>query len=289
MLERDWKLLIIIYNEKNITKASKKLYLSQPAVTRRLKHIEEEFNVKIVERNSKGVHFTEQGKYLVKCAEQMIENLNNIRRDLDSMNNKIEGTIKIGTAKNFSQRSLPNILFKYKMLYPDVNFEIVTGWSNDMYKLLCDKKIDIAFVRGEYKWSQGEKKLFDASLCIISANKIEKSDLPLMNRVEYSSDFKLKDVIEDWWKSNFTSASLKAIKIDSIDSCCEMVKQRLGYAIVPSTVIKKTDQYFKINLEDKDGNMLTRRTRAFYHNDWESSKLGKTFLDFINTLEFENN
>jgi DNA-binding transcriptional LysR family regulator len=109
-----------------------------------------------------------------------------------------------------------------------------------------------------------------------------------MSRIEYSSDFKLKNVIEDWWKSNFTLPSREAIKIDSIDSCCEMVKQGLGYAIVPSTIIKKTDNYFKINLEDKDGNMIIRRTRAFYHDDWEKSKLGKTFLDFIDTLEFED-
>ena len=281
MLERDWELLKIVYEEKSLTRASKRLYLSQPAVTRRLQMIEQEFGVKVVKRSSKGVVFTEEGKYLVKCAQMMIENLNNIKVELGSMNKKVEGVIRIGTANNFSQKTLPILLSQYKKYYPQVEFDITTGWSEDIYKALCDKRVDIAFVRGEYRWSQREKTLFTASISIISREEIGVEDLPNLNRIDYSSDGKLKGVIDDWWKERFTKSPLKSIKIDSIASCIEMVKQGLGYAIVPSTIIKPTDEFYRIDLRNKNGEKIVRRTRAFYSKEWEHSKLGETFLRFL--------
>lgn len=250
--------------------------------------IEEEFGVKIVERTSKGVLFTEQGKYLVRCAEKMIENLNSIKRELRSMEEKLEGTIRIGSADKFSQKTLPAILSEYRKLYPEVDFDIVTGWSEDICKLLWDKKIDIAFVRGEYNWSQGEKVLFTASISVISLKKLELDKLPTLNRIEYSSDNKLKSVIDGWWNGNFSTPSMKGVRINSIDSCIEMVKKGLGYAIVPSTVIKGMDELYRTDLRDKDGNKLVRKTRAFYTDQWSNTKFGKSFLKFLDDFEFED-
>ena len=51
----------VSFGAKNITKVANMLYISQPSLTRRLKGIEEEFNIKIVSRTSKGVTFTPEG------------------------------------------------------------------------------------------------------------------------------------------------------------------------------------------------------------------------------------
>ncbi len=63
---RDWYILQTLYQEQNITKTAETLYLSQPALTKRLRQIEKEFGVQIVQRGSRGVHFTPQGEYLAK-------------------------------------------------------------------------------------------------------------------------------------------------------------------------------------------------------------------------------
>jgi DNA-binding transcriptional LysR family regulator len=66
MEDRDWLILQELYRMKNITKAAQELYMSQPALTSRLQHIEREFNVRIVTRSTKGIRFTPEGEYLVK-------------------------------------------------------------------------------------------------------------------------------------------------------------------------------------------------------------------------------
>ena len=57
----DYEFLITLYRSKNITQAAQTLFLSQPALTKRLQQIEQELGVLIVNRNVKGVQFTPEG------------------------------------------------------------------------------------------------------------------------------------------------------------------------------------------------------------------------------------
>ncbi|MCM3538195.1 LysR family transcriptional regulator [Priestia endophytica] len=63
MDNRDWLILHTLFHEKNITKTGKILFIAQPTLTKRLKQIETELGVKIVDRGIKGVQFTPQGEY----------------------------------------------------------------------------------------------------------------------------------------------------------------------------------------------------------------------------------
>lgn len=62
----DWKILKVLYEKRSMTKAAEALYMTQPALTKRIKAIEAEWGVEVVKRSSKGVIFTEEGSYLVK-------------------------------------------------------------------------------------------------------------------------------------------------------------------------------------------------------------------------------
>lgn len=55
---RDWHILQTLFREQNITKTAEALYISQPALTKRLRQIEKDFGVQIVQRGSRGVQFT---------------------------------------------------------------------------------------------------------------------------------------------------------------------------------------------------------------------------------------
>ena len=58
MKEIDWKILVVLYEKKSMTKAAEALYMTQSALTKRVRAIEEELNVEVVRRSSQGVEFT---------------------------------------------------------------------------------------------------------------------------------------------------------------------------------------------------------------------------------------
>lgn len=75
MKDFDWELLHELYKNPNLTKVANVLYITQPTLTKRLQHIEAEFDVTIVERTPKGLEFTPEGKHL---AEQPLEDLSQL-------------------------------------------------------------------------------------------------------------------------------------------------------------------------------------------------------------------
>ena len=86
MKDSDWEILYRLYKTPNITKVANMLYISQPSLTRRLKGIEEEFNIKIVSRTSKGVTFTPEGEYLAKKAENYMDFIKEIKNEENEKN-----------------------------------------------------------------------------------------------------------------------------------------------------------------------------------------------------------
>ena len=58
MNQADWQTIYILFKEQNITKTAEKMYISQPALTYRIKNIEEKLGVQIIHRTKHGIKFT---------------------------------------------------------------------------------------------------------------------------------------------------------------------------------------------------------------------------------------
>ena len=66
------KYVITIANSSSMREAASKLYVSQPALSATIRELEQELNIKIFERNNKGINVTEQGRECVNYAKQAV-------------------------------------------------------------------------------------------------------------------------------------------------------------------------------------------------------------------------
>ncbi|WP_223587981.1 LysR family transcriptional regulator [Neobacillus bataviensis] len=283
---RDWEILKELYNQKNLTKTARLLFLTQPALTSRLKHMQEELGVQIVTRESRGIHFTPQGEYLVHCAEEALAHLEKIKENVQNMSNNesnlIAGTLKLGVSNFFANYELPYILKQFKIKYPHVEFKVITGWSRDVTQLIHNKDVHIGFVRGDYGWrGLSTHQLFEETICIASKEQINITDLPRLPRIEYRGDYLLKSVIDHWWAENYAEAPFISIEVDQVDTCKEMVLNGLGYGILSSRVLAGIDDLYKTQLKDQDGNPILRRTWMYYHKESLEWNVVKAFVQFI--------
>lgn len=85
MEERDWQIIKTLYEQKNITKTARVLYMSQPTLTARIKQIEESLGTKLLYRGNKGITFTETGEYTVKFAEHILGEMQELRETITNM------------------------------------------------------------------------------------------------------------------------------------------------------------------------------------------------------------
>lgn len=291
---RDWEILKELYNQKNLTKTARLLFLTQPALTSRLKHMQEELGVQIVTRESRGIHFTPQGEYLVHCAEEALAHLQKIKENVQNMSNNesnlVAGTLKLGVSNFFANYELPYILKQFKIKYPHVEFKVITGWSRDVTQLIHNKDVHIGFVRGDYGWrGLSTHQLFEETICIASKEQINITDLPRLPRIEYRGDYLLKSVIDHWWAENYAEAPFISIEVDQVDTCKEMVLNGLGYGILSSRVLAGIDDLYKIQLKDQDGNPILRRTWMYYHKESLEWNVVKAFVQFIEDFGWKDN
>lgn len=291
---RDWEILKVLYLQKNLTKTARLLFLTQPALTTRLKHMQEALGVKIVTRESRGVHFTPQGEYLVHCAEEALAHYEKIKENVQNMSNnesdQVVGTLKLGVSNFFANYELPHVLKLFKMQYPHVEFKVTTGWSRDVTQLIHNKDVHISFVRGDYGWRGLSKhQLFEETICIASKNEFDLKDLPRLPRIENRGDYLLKSVIDHWWAENYAQAPFISIEVDQVDPCKEMVKNGLGYGILSSRVLSGIEDLYKIHLKDQEGNPILRRTWMYYHKESLEWNVVKAFVRFIENIDWKDN
>ncbi len=288
MENRDWLILQELYHQKNITKAAESLFISQPALTKRIRQIEKEFGVQIVHRGRRGVHFTPQGEYLVKCADEMLLQLRKIKETVLNMDSSVGGTLRIGVSNYFARYQLPRLLRLFKNEYPGVEFKLITGWSKDIYKLIYNQDVHVAFVRGNYHWLDKKHLLFEEPICVASKEKIDLRDLPNLPRIDYQTDSLLQALMENWWTENYSQPPFIGMEVDKADTCREMVLSGLGYAILPRCVLAGREDLFTIDLTEKGGNPILRKTWMFNHEEALQVNVVKAFVRFIEKIDIQN-
>ena len=92
-----YKIFLNVAEQKNITKAAKKLMISQPGVSKSIKNLEEQLNCKLFVRTKSGVYLTKEGKMLYSKLTDAIEIIDNAEKSLMEMINMTNGYINIGT------------------------------------------------------------------------------------------------------------------------------------------------------------------------------------------------
>lgn len=287
MEDRDWLILQVLYEQKNITKTAQALFISQPALTARLRHIEEEFGIKIAYRTSKGVHFTPQGEYLAKSSAEMLLKLRQIKENITNMDSTVSGTLRLGASNYFTMYMLPRLLKLFKEQYPNVEFKVVTTWSREVFNLVHNQEIHVGFVSSDYGWQDRRYLLFEEPICIASKDEINIRDLPKLPRISYQTDALIKAVIDKWWRENFSEPPLISMEVDKLATCKEMVINGLGYAIMPSIIVKAAKDLHKVILTDKEGQPLLRHAWMLYHEELLEMNIVKAFVSFVESIDFK--
>lgn len=288
MDEQGWTILKVLYEKKNITKTAESLYLSQPSLTKKIQQIEKEFQVAIVKRGTKGVQFTPQGEYLVQCADEMLDRLQQIKDTVSNIGEEVSGTLRLGVSNYITRYKLPQLLKLFREQFPKVNYKVSTGWSRDVFNLIYNGDVHISIVRGDYQWSNAKILLFEENLCVTSLEKIELHDLPSLPRIVYETDALLKSMIDHWWSGEFSQPPFIGIEVDKADTCKEMVVNGLGYAILPSVLVQEHPNLHRITLKDREGNPIVRRTWMLYSEKSLEIKAVKEFIEFVKRIDFKS-
>lgn len=288
MDDRDLQMLIAFKRCRTISQAAEELYVSQPALSKRLRNLENEFNTKLIQTRKSGLTFTPTGELLHAYAMSALALLEEVKAKILRIEDDRK-ILRIGAAPMFSQLMLPVVIQTFAKQYPDVYPHIRSGFSGSLVDNLIKGEVHAAFIRGEYEPVGYERYIISSDpLLAVSKQQLNQKDLYLYPRITYDTDISLMKQIETWFEEQYgVHKTFVAMHVGDSQTCLHSVAQGIGYTIVPYYILSgwRTEDFCLTPLKDTNGNLLTRETHLFYSlqkcNDFLPLK---NFVTLVKTL-----
>ncbi|MCW8921162.1 MAG: LysR family transcriptional regulator [Sedimenticola sp.] len=118
------KAFLAVAETESFSLAGEQLHLTQPAVSKRVASLEAELNTRLFDRISRNISLTEAGRQLLPRAQQMLYELEDIRRSISNLTGEIGGILTMATSHHIGLRRLPPALKHYSRHYPQVQLDI---------------------------------------------------------------------------------------------------------------------------------------------------------------------
>ncbi len=255
-----YKIFVFVAKEENITKASEKLSISQPAVTKHIKNLEEQLGVTLFKRNKYGMELTDKGRELYKEVSESILKIYKAEERVRSNRN-----IHLGSHVTMLSRMFGKCIADYYELNPNSQIEVTNETFNDMLNMLENQKLDIVL-----------SKKVDES--VYNTNKIEFIKLGLLHDIfVINTNSRYKDIV--FSKEKLAQEKIYAPKKTSLTSINLMKELKLTADTENIKNITYTTMLGILKTEDSIGII----TKEYIKDELEENKLAILKTDF----EFE--
>lgn len=142
MIFKNYEYFIAIAEEKSISRASERLYISQPSLSKYLKRLEERLGEQLFHRDSYPISLTTAGELYLKYVSEIVQKEKNFSQELSSLNEKAAGLVSIGITLWRSSVLLPLVLPAFREQYPKIEIQVHEGSHKHMASLLDHDKVD---------------------------------------------------------------------------------------------------------------------------------------------------
>jgi DNA-binding transcriptional LysR family regulator len=132
----------------NFTKAAKELFITQPAVTKHIHELEQQFKVKLFERNGTHIRLAPAGKRLLEHTETLFAVYRNLEFDMSTLTQGHSGRLILGGSMTTAPYIIPPILADFHRRYAEVEVSLMSGNTQQIEQALEAKEIDLGVVEG---------------------------------------------------------------------------------------------------------------------------------------------
>lgn len=285
MTIRHLKIFTTVYDERNMTAAANKLFVTQPTVSQAIQDLEAEYKVVLFERLSRKLYPTSSGEKLYQYATHIIKLVDDMEESLrDSASAK---RLVIGANYTAGTVLVHKCIEQFKRLYPDSEIRVMVNKAEALKKMLRRNELDLALIEELDKTAADlvQEIFYDDRIAIvahpanqlflkegITAHDIARSHLLLREKgagVRDLFEAKMNQqgfFITPYWESASTTALINA------------AIHQLGIAVVPFQLVKEQLDTGSLMEMEVDGLEESRRLAVVYH---KNKFLTEAIRDFI--------
>lgn len=287
------KAFIAVAETGSFSLAAQRLYLTQPAVSKRIAALESQLDLTLIDRIGRRVALTQAGSTLLPRAHRILIDLEDTRRSLSNLSGKVSGTLNLGISHHLGLHRLPPLLKSFADRYPDATLDIQFLDSEVAYEGVIQGTIELAIttldkepvdrVHAQTIWDDPLDFVVSREHVLATLDDISLADLsrqgailPDLHTITGAIPKRLFDEHHLPLKLDICTNYMETIKM--------MVSIGLGWSVLPRTLIDGQLTILKIK-----GVQLVRELGAIYHADRTLSNSAKAFLELLGSKPGESN
>ena len=276
-----------VAKQKSMTKAADTLHVSQPALSKMLKGLEEELGMTLIVRSNKASEVTDAGLIVMDYAKKVTGLLDEMSTTLSDMTHLKRGTIHIGLPPIIGSLFFPKVLAEFHLAYPNIKIKITEYGAAKVTKSVAEGELEIGVAVlpideedfNLYPIVKEEMKLVIHHKHPLARRKtVRLKELKNEEFIFYSEEFALHQIM---WKQFINEGFEPKIlfKSSQWDFMSEMVAANLGITILPESICNRIDND-NVHIID-----LTPSTpwhlAVITKKDKYVSFAAQTFIDFV--------
>ena len=252
----DLRLFMFIAELKSLTRAAEAMHLSLAASSNRAKELEARFGTRLLYRESRGVQLSPAGVTLLAHAQQLMQQVERLRADMQQYNNGIKGHIRIFANTTAVTEFMPQVLGAFLASHPHVNVALEERLNHDIVRGIQDGTADIGVAAGPVQGQGLEIINFSTDRLVLATSVdhplagagtvsfAETLDHAHIGLHEGSTlqHFLHRVVLDAGEKFNLR------IQVRGFDAMCRMVEANVGIGILPQSAASRHSQSMRLAL-----------------------------------------
>lgn len=145
---RQLEIFIAVAETAQVTKASKKLFVTQSAVSMALAELENQLGGSLFDRHGRSLLLNARGRFLLPLAKDITAQVSNIETIMSERNDTLHGSIQLVASTTLGNYILPYLIGAFKRVHPNVHVNLLVYNTRYAEKLVFDNEMDVGFVEG---------------------------------------------------------------------------------------------------------------------------------------------
>jgi LysR family nitrogen assimilation transcriptional regulator len=233
----------------SFTKAAAALGIAQPLLSRHVRQLEVELHQNLLLRNGRGVTLTEAGLVLLEHGRGILHQVAVAQEELGSVRGALSGRVSIGLPPSLSKLTTVPLTLEFRRALPHAQLSLTEGFSVLMVESLRAGRLDMAVLYNPPPSPDLEMSLLhEDELILIAGQKSPQATTALKPRVPLSAlaDLPLiapsrPNAFRLLIETEMQRINCKpriALEIDGLNAILELVKEGLGYAVLPAYTLR---------------------------------------------------
>ncbi|QEH48817.1 LysR family transcriptional regulator [Aggregatibacter actinomycetemcomitans] len=290
------KTFIVLADCLSVTETSKRLFCTQPAVSIKIRKLEETLNTVLFERINNRLYLTEQGKIFYSYAEQVISTLEMSVEHLHQYDDPNYGKIIIGASHFVGVYLLPQVIAEYRKLSPNVELRLEILSSQQLIQGLENHSIDFIIIMSDQIYFDPQKYdvnrfLSDELILIVPPDHVlatyeschfeQLCDELFIIKPKNSQTRKF--LLQQFSKDQISL--LKFMEINSLEGIKRCVMNGLGVSIISRFSVENELKMGMLKAVELGGFQFKRGINYIYHKEKRLSSAIGRFIGLLNILK----